>query len=158
MPLSDGDFIDGDLPEPLEFRFAKAPRKVPFLNVFDDTPTYSQVLRNAFDRHVPAQIQSVALELTRVASLGISEFDCDLPQCITHQTQHPLDGQNDTNRLGADGDTGKRPLNGAFADNLACSASWTAKVRFPLMNLKDHFTILVLGADILIATDTESVI
>jgi hypothetical protein len=158
MPLSDGDFIDGDLPQPLEFRFAKAARKVAFLNVFDDIPTYSQVLRNALDRHVPTQIQSVALELAGVASLGISEFDCDLPQRIAHQAKHALDGQNDTNRLGTDRDTGKRPLNSAFTDNLEGAASWTEKVCFPLTNLKDHFTVMVLGADILIATDTESVI
>jgi hypothetical protein len=158
MPLSDGDFIDGDLPQPLEFRFAKPPRKVSFLNVFDDIPTYSQVLRNALDRHVPAQIQGVAFELAGVAPLRISEFDFDLPQRIAHQAKHALDGQNDTNRLGADGNTGKLPFDCAFTDNPPRGTSWTQKVCFPLTNLKDHFTILVMGADMLIATDTESVI
>ena len=57
------------------------------------SPTYSQVLRNALDRHVSAQIQGVALELAGIAALGISEFDFDLPQRIAHQAKHPLDRQ-----------------------------------------------------------------
>lgn len=43
-------------------------------------------------------------------------------------------------------------------DNLECSTSVTANICFPPTPTEHHFTILVVGADMLIATDTESVI
>lgn len=68
VSFADGDFIDGDLLEPVQLGAGKASAQAPFLDVLDDVPTHPEMPGHIFDGHVPGQFQGIACEVPGVAA------------------------------------------------------------------------------------------
>jgi hypothetical protein len=107
---------------------------------------------------MPAQLQSVAFKLPGVASAWSGKPDLDLSDYIAGQAKYPLNRQYNLDRFGADGNTGKHTIDSAFTSNGSGPALRATKICFRLINSKNHFTAFVSGSNILIATDTKSMV
>ena len=73
VAVADGDLVDGEASEFLEFGFAEASVQVAFEEVFDGVPTDLQVLGDGSDGHVGEQAESVAFEGVGEAAEGFGD-------------------------------------------------------------------------------------
>ena len=158
MAFACRDFVNSDLAQSLELGAGKSAAKVSFLNVLDDIPAHSQMRGDILDGHTPTQVQDISLELPSIASALISEAQFDLTQAVTYPTKHSLNGQYDFHRFGTDGYAIEPAVHGSFADDLSGTARRACKVLFSFDDTKCHFAALIAAIDVLVATDTESVI
>ena len=127
MPPADGDFIDGDLPQVLEFDPAELAAQVAVLDVLDEVPADVQMFRHVADGHALGQLQDLSLEGVGIAPSRVREVDGHLTHLTTVRTAHPCHLQHDLDGTRADGKTAKATHLESPADHPLGPARRTAK-------------------------------
>src|SRR5262249_30904239 len=141
-----------------ELGFGKAPLKVALLDALDQVPADVEVMGHIEDGHAPRQFQDVALEGLGGALPGFGEGDLDLTDQATGSAFDPRAGQLHDGGPAADGQPAEAAALGAAGDDVAAAAGGAAAVGGILSDGEVHLAALVVGADVVIATDAEGMV
>ena len=98
--MADGDFIDGEAFELLEFGLSKAGFQAAFEQVFDAVPADLEVFGDGLDGHVSEQAEGVAFEGVREAAEGLGELDRPGAPGMRPQSRQPSRGTGNRNSTG----------------------------------------------------------
>jgi hypothetical protein len=107
---------------------------------------------------MPAQLQGIALKLPAISAPWVCKLNLELTQEPAGKAKYPLDGDDDVDRLGTDGNAAEFSFNSALSDHMTGSAATTAPQFFSFENPKGYFPMRIDGVEILVATNTESMI
>jgi len=158
MAMTAGDLIYYYSFEFLQFRPGKATLEAPLLNILDDVPTDTQMAGHILNGHTPGQFQSITFKGFSVASTGVGKPYVDLSDQSANQAVNSLNGKQNPNRLQPYRYRSETTPNLPPTDHSPGTASGSSHFFRVLAYVEKHRSIFILGADILISSDTESVI
>ena len=110
------------------------------------------------DRHVPAQLQRIALKLPNVGIPGSGKADLCLADRLAFSALHARNTHADENRLGADWHLPPDLLRPPVVNQLSTSASRTGQCFGSRLDGEDDLPLRVLGAHVMITFETPSMI
>ena len=128
MAVADGDFIDGEVLEMLEFGFAESCLQMAFEEVFDGVPADVKMLGDGLDGHVGKQVESILFKCEREASMGIGDGDVGLSNELAIVASESRHGELQLDRFTADGHGAIGARVDAASDDVAGSARRAAIV------------------------------
>ncbi len=153
-----GDLVDGQMLQPFEARPGKMGLQVFLLNLLDHILTDSQVTGRILQGHVPGKLQGIPFEGPGIALPGIGKPNPDHDGPYHRRNSKPLNGQNNPHRFLPDGQRPKPPLHTTTANHMTGPAHGTANLPLLLSNPEYDTSVLIMGTDILVAPDAETMI
>src|SRR4030042_3802976 len=157
-PFTNADLVNGDPFELSELGTTEALLEVPFLNVLDHIPAHPKVLSRILDRHMPQKLQSISLKASCIGPSLVSKTDSDLTDHIAGHTPNPLNRKQNRNRFQPDGQGLERTLHLPTASHIPRATARASQFVSLLANLENDSAALVIGPNVIIASDAKSMV
>jgi hypothetical protein len=158
VPSANVDLVNGYSFKLSELGAAEAFLEVPFLNVLDHIPAHPKVLSHILDRHMPQKLQSISLETSCIGPPLVSKTDSDLTDHIAGHAPNPLNRKQNRNRFQPNRQALERTLHLPTAGHIPRAAARTSQFVSLLANLENDSPFLVIGPNVLIASDAKSMV
>jgi len=107
---------------------------------------------------MPGQLQSIPFKSLCIALAWIRKGHLDLTEKTTGQTQNTLNTHNNPHRLPTNREAAESAKNLSPANDLLGTTTGASKVKGVLSDSKDYRSTFILALDVLIASNTKSVI
>jgi hypothetical protein len=115
-------------------------------------------LSHILDRHVSQKLQSISFKAPCITPPLVSKTDSDLTDHIAGHAPNPLNRKHNRDRFQPDGQGLERSLHLPTAGHIPRAAAWTSQLAFLLANLENDSASLVIGPNVIIASDPKSMV